>query len=66
MASLADFMRPETTKAIRNMKGTERAVGFRKVVYQSLQHESSPKSKVWGRKQLKRIKYLRRQGRVEL
>jgi len=66
MASLADFMRPETTKAIRNMKDMDRAVDFRKAVYKSLQHESSPKSKVWGRRQLKRLKYLGRQGRVEL
>ena len=66
MPSLADFMRPETTKAIRNMKAADRAASFRKTVYQSLQPTSSPKSKAWGRKQLKRIKYLRQQGRVEL
>lgn len=66
MASPADYMRPGMTKAIRNMKDTDRAASFRKTVYQSLQHTSSPKSKVWGRRQLKRLEYLRRQGRVEL
>ena len=66
MPSLADFMRPETTKAIRRMKDTDRAASFRTVVYASLKHTASPKSKAWGRKQLKRLKYLRRQGRVEL
>jgi len=65
MATFADFMKPGTTSVIRRMKDTAKAESFRESVYKALSHDS-PKVRAWGERQLKKMKYLRRQGRVEV
>lgn len=65
MAKIADLLTPKAHNTLRQISVEQRAIAFRQSVYASIAPTASPKSQAWGKKQLKRMKYLRQMGRLE-